>query len=101
MLFAAGGGARVVGTPEFSVEPEAARAIARVGEYTRRHGSQVSAFYGSNVQTYLGNQQLLAFCRSLAALPHDPHRSAFIHSEGPEPFRDKLASCTRRVHGFR
>ena len=26
MLFAAGGGERVVGTPEFSVEPEAARA---------------------------------------------------------------------------
>jgi hypothetical protein len=76
-------------------------AIARVGEYARRHGSQVSAFYGSNVQTYLSNQQLLAFCRSLAALPHDSHRSAFIHSEGPEPFRDKLASCTRRVHGFR
>jgi iron complex transport system substrate-binding protein len=32
MLFAAGGGARVVGTPEFSVEPEAARDIARIGD---------------------------------------------------------------------
>jgi len=32
MLFAAGGGARVVGTPDFSVEPEAARAIARIGD---------------------------------------------------------------------
>ena len=76
-------------------------AIARVGDYVRRHGSQVSAFYGSNVQAYLSNQQLLTFCRSLEALPHAKHRSAFIHSEGPAPFRDKLASCTRRVHGFR
>jgi iron complex transport system substrate-binding protein len=32
MLFAAGGGARIVGTPDFSVEPEAARAIARIGD---------------------------------------------------------------------
>ena len=32
MLFAAGGGARVVGTPEFSVEPEAARDILRIGD---------------------------------------------------------------------
>jgi iron complex transport system substrate-binding protein len=32
MLFAAGGGARVVGTPDFSVEPEAARSIARIGD---------------------------------------------------------------------
>ena len=32
MLFAAGGGERVVGTAEFSVEPEAARRIVRVGD---------------------------------------------------------------------
>ena len=32
MLFAAGGGTRVVGTPEFSEEPAAARAIARIGD---------------------------------------------------------------------
>ncbi len=32
MLFAAGGGARVVGTPEFSEEPAAARDIARIGD---------------------------------------------------------------------
>jgi len=32
MLFAAGGGARIVGTADFSVEPEAARSIARVGD---------------------------------------------------------------------
>ena len=71
--------------------------IVRVGEYVRRHGSQISAFYGSNVQTYLSNQQLIAFCRSLATLPVSKHGSVFIHIEGPETFRDKLASCTRRV----
>jgi len=32
MIFAAGGGAQVVGTAEFSVEPEAARRIARIGD---------------------------------------------------------------------
>jgi iron complex transport system substrate-binding protein len=32
MLFAAGGSGHIVGTAEFSVEPEAARAIARVGD---------------------------------------------------------------------
>ena len=72
-------------------------AIARVGEYIRRHGSVVSAFYGSNVQTYLSNQQLIAFCRNLAGLPLAKNRSVFIHNEGPEPFRDKLASCDRRA----
>src|SRR5664279_844242 len=32
MIFAAGGGAQVVGTAEFSVEPDAARRIARIGD---------------------------------------------------------------------
>ena len=72
-------------------------AIVRVGEYVRRHGSRISAFYGSNVQAYLSNQQLIAFCRSLAALPLSQQGSVFIHNEGPELFRDKLATCTRRV----
>jgi len=71
--------------------------IARVGEYVRRHGSLVSVFYGSNVQTYLSNQQLIAFCRSLAELPLAKHHSAFVHNEGPERFRDKLSSCARRT----
>jgi hypothetical protein len=72
-------------------------AISRVGEYIRRHGTLVSAFYGSNVQTYLSNQQLIAFCRNLAELPVARNRSVFIHNEGPAPFRDKLASCDRRA----
>jgi hypothetical protein len=69
-------------------------AILRVGAYAGRHGSRVSAFYGSNVETYLSNQQRLTFCRSLAALPID-HRTAFIQGWGTRPLREKLASCPR------
>ena len=72
-------------------------AIARVGDYARRHGSRVSAFYASNVQVYLNNQQMIVFCRNLAALPVSKHRSVFIHNEGPQPFRDKLAWCGLRA----
>jgi hypothetical protein len=75
-------------------------AIARVGEYARGHGSRVSGFYSSNVQTYLSNEKMIAFCRSLAALPHDQDRTAFIHGGGTAPFRQKLASCTRRAISF-
>ena len=71
-------------------------AIARVGDYVRRHGSRVSAFYGSNVQAYLTNQQLLTFCRSLLALPVSAHGSPFIHNQGLLPFRDRLTSCASR-----
>ena len=75
-------------------------AIARVGDYVRGHGSRVSGFYGSNVQTYLNNEKLIAFCRSLAALPRDQVWSRFIHSGGTAPVRQKLASCTRRAISF-
>ena len=74
-------------------------AIARVGAYVSRHGSQVSAFYSSNVQTYLSNQQVMTFCRSLAALPLGS-RSAFILNKGTMPVREKLASCPRVFNGL-
>ena len=74
-------------------------AIVRVGEYVRRHGGQVSAFYSSNVEVYLSNQQMIAFCRSLAALPLE-ERSAFILSKGTTPFGEKLASCPNRTIRF-
>jgi hypothetical protein len=74
-------------------------AIARVGEYVQRHGSQVSAFYSSNVEVYLSNQQMIAFCRSLASLPLEP-RSAFILSKGTTPIGEKLASCPNRSIRF-
>ncbi len=43
MLFAAGGGARVVGTPDFSVEPDGARTIARIGD---SHGFDLERILG-------------------------------------------------------
>ena len=75
-------------------------AIARVGDYVRGHGSWVSGFYGSNVQTYLNNEKLITFCRSLAGLPRDQLQSRFIHSGGTAPLRQKLASCTSRAISF-
>jgi hypothetical protein len=71
-------------------------AIARVGAFVARHGSLVSAFYGSNVETYLSKQQIVTFCRSLAALPTGP-RSAFILNKGTLPLREKLTACPRAV----
>jgi hypothetical protein len=53
--------------------------------------------HGSNVETYLNNQQRMTFCRSLAALPLGPG-SAFILSKGTMPLRQKLASCPRGVN---
>jgi hypothetical protein len=75
---------------------KSAGAIARVGDYVRRHESLVSTFYGSNVQTYLNNEQLIAFCGSLGELPM-ARTATFIHNEGTERFRDKLTSCARRA----
>jgi hypothetical protein len=75
-------------------------AIARVGDYVRSHGSLVSGFYGSNVQTYLNNQQMVGFCHNLATLPRDEYRSAFLHIGGTVPLRQKLAMCPRRAISF-
>jgi hypothetical protein len=75
-------------------------AIARVGDYVRRHGSLVSGFYGSNVQTYLNNQQMIGFCHNLATLPRDDYRTAFLHIGGTAPLRQKLATCPRRAISF-
>src|SRR5258708_28910415 len=43
MLFAAGGGARIVGTPDFSVEPDGARTSARSGD---SHGFDLARLLG-------------------------------------------------------
>lgn len=67
-------------------------AIRRTGEYVRRHGAVVNAFYGSNVEVYLTREKLRAFCGSLATLPHDAH-SWFIGSKGIQRFESKLKSC--------
>jgi hypothetical protein len=56
------------------------KAIRAVGQYVREHGSVVSAFYLSNVEMYLYQQNLWeAFCRNVASLPLDD-ASTFIRS---------------------
>ena len=46
-------------------------AMKSVGDYARQRGSVVSAFYSSNVEVYLTNQQMTVFCANLAALPYE------------------------------
>jgi hypothetical protein len=56
------------------------KAIRAVGKYVKDHGTVVSAFYLSNVEMYLYQQDLwTAFCRNVAALPLDD-TSRFIRS---------------------
>jgi hypothetical protein len=56
------------------------KAVRGVGQYVKEHGSTVSAFYLSNVEMYLYQQNLWdAFCRNVAALPLD-EGSRFIRS---------------------
>jgi hypothetical protein len=56
------------------------KAIRAVGRYVKEHGSVVSAFYLSNVEMYLHQQNLWdAFCRNVATLPLD-ETSTFIRS---------------------
>jgi hypothetical protein len=57
--------------------PKAIRAVAK---YVKDHAAVVSAFYLSNVEMYLYQQELwTAFCRNVAALPLDD-TSTFIRS---------------------
>jgi hypothetical protein len=72
------------------------RAIRRVGDYIRQHEGTVSAFYASNVETYLNRQQSAAFCGSLAALPYDS-RTWFIGSRGMRALPSKLKTCSPGV----
>ena len=77
MLFAAGGGARVVGTPDFSVEPEAARGIARIGDSHGFDLERILALRPDLIVAWTGAfsaAQLLPFER--AGLPVYRHRVA-------------------------
>src|SRR5262249_59323208 len=56
------------------------KAIRAVGQYVKDHGAVVSAFYLSNVEMYLYQQNLWhEFCRNVAALPLNDS-STFIRS---------------------
>ncbi len=75
MLFAAGGGERVVGTPEFSVEPEAARGIARIGDSHGFDVERILALHPDVIVAWTGGAsaaQLQPFLR--AGLPVYRHR---------------------------
>jgi iron complex transport system substrate-binding protein len=77
MLFAAGGGARVVGTPEFSVEPEAARGITRIGDSHGFDLERILALHPDLLVAWSGGAsaaQLAPFER--AGLPVYHHRVA-------------------------
>jgi ABC-type Fe3+-hydroxamate transport system substrate-binding protein len=77
MLFAAGGGARVVGTPDFSVEPAAAGTIARIGDSHGFDLERILALHPDVVVAWTGAfsaAQLLPFER--AGLPVYRHRVA-------------------------
>jgi hypothetical protein len=67
-------------------------AIRSTGEYMRRHGGGISAFYGSNVEVYLSHDQLRAFCGNLATLPYDAD-TWFLGSRTLEPLTVKLTKC--------
>jgi catechol 2,3-dioxygenase-like lactoylglutathione lyase family enzyme len=66
--------------------------LRRISEYVRRHDETVTAFYGSNVQVYLSNEQTATFCETLAGLPHTSD-SWFIGSKGMQRFQEKLKAC--------
>jgi hypothetical protein len=69
-----------------------AGAIDRVGDYIRRHGGAVSAFYGSNVEVYLNRQQLAVYCGQLMSLPSE-WGAWFIGSKGVQLLSAKVKAC--------
>jgi hypothetical protein len=68
------------------------RAIERVGAELRRRGIVVTAFYASNVEVYLTNQEMIPYCGSVRALPQ-ADGAWFIDSKGAESLAVKLAAC--------
>jgi hypothetical protein len=53
----------------------------------------VTAFYVSNVQVYLTNEQTATFCETLAGLPYSSD-TWFIGSKGMQRFPAKLKACS-------
>ena len=69
--------------------------LRAIGEYIRRHGGSVEAFYGSNVEVYLNRAKVAAFCDNLARLPYRV-RTPFIDNKGMQLLRAKLRTCSSR-----
>jgi hypothetical protein len=70
-------------------------AIRRIGEFVRGRGQVVSLFYASNVERYLTNQQMVAYCGNLAGLPHDDD-TRFVGGKRTLALAEKLQQCPRR-----
>jgi iron complex transport system substrate-binding protein len=71
MLFAAGGGTRIVGTADFSVEPEAARSIERIGDSHGFDLERILALHPDLIVAWTGGfsaAQLLPFERAGLAI---------------------------------
>ena len=71
-----------------------AAALRGVGQFVRRHGDVVRAFYGSNVGVYLTTSQTRAYCANLATLPVSAD-AWFIESNALRPFAAKLRTCVK------
>ena len=84
-----------------------AKALRAVGRYVRERGGTVTAFYVSNVEQYLFQDNLFDhFARNVATLPVDD-TSAFIRSVssrfgymGPFQWTDGRASALDRIRPF-
>ena len=71
-------------------------AIQGIGEYAREHHDLVQAFYGSNVNVYLTNQQKYAFCRNLESLPVSSS-TVFIDNDGARLLAMRLRACPSKA----
>ncbi len=81
------------------------RALRAVGQYIREHGATVSAFYLSNVEQYLTQDNLWGqFCANVATMPLD-ETSTFIRSgqrgfgRGGGGLRNEIASMLAETRG--
>jgi hypothetical protein len=68
------------------------KALRAIGRYLKVHGATVSAFYLSNVESYLRqDNRWPVFCGNIAALPIDA-ASVFIRPTGFPPLRTPLGA---------
>jgi hypothetical protein len=76
------------------------KALRAVGAFLKARGATVTAFYISNVESYLRrNGRWHAFCANVAALPLDP-QSTFVRPSGRlrafSPMAAETAGCAVR-----
>jgi hypothetical protein len=73
------------------------KALKAIGQYLREHGSVLTAFYVSNVESYLRlEDKWLSFCGNVTALPFDD-TSVFVRPMGLGMLPDAAASPAARA----